>query len=233
MKSLFMTKDITGYILATENYRLLSPGVEQCYDEYEFRFYDTDTGNFIEKVKLRHHPGFVAAKGPYLCYVRRQSVRVIRITSEKAKIYKLSFPKEHFNETPGTSLDERQEFNFDYSLIDFLGKSNILVANMRTQSRTKPILFTLDLDAVTLAKTSEQLNKAFATPLGCNADIFPGSSMDFALWHKYEDWYQPVYKTNRVKGCVDLVGVTRKKLESDAAVVETHYFVTEMQCSEV
>ncbi len=100
-------------------------------------------------------------------------------------------------------------------MLGFLGKSNILICSLDAYDYFE--LFSLDVDAAFSATTSEGEDMAFALPLRTNQEI-PLPS--YGLQH-----FEPVYRTDKKNGCVDLVGVLGRRSKSMA---DTYHFVTEI-----
>ncbi len=174
-----------------------------------------------------------SGQGAIRGFAQNKIIHVIRLHGGEAETHSFPFPADHFAKVPGSPLGQCDKSKLVCLMIDFLGKSNIMLGNLKISLLHTSVLFSLDLDAAVTARTEEQRNNAFSLPLNCNSVMLPDSQRESILRHNYEDWYQPVYKTDRINGSVEVVGVSRKKLESDAAVVETHMFVTEMKCSEI
>ncbi len=228
-KSLFITKLMAGF-LVVKNER--DPQTRKLETYSEFRIFDTDTGKFITSCKLPPHCGqgrFVSARGPYLCYSRAQFIHVVRLCGERVEQFDLKFPTGHFARVRGSSFGQYDLSQSRCSFIDFLGKSHVLLGNLKVQPLHTHLLFGLDLDAAVAAKTEEELCQAFSLPLTSKSVKCPNTN-GLSIHSSVDMYrYKPVYMTDRITGCVEMVGVTRKKLESDAAMVESHYFVTEIQ----
>ncbi len=219
--ALFVTNTFTGYL-----------------NEFsKIKIYGTANGQFIKSFEAKSAPlKRVTARGPYLCYIVQPNaglgwpigcgpvpvINLYKVTSQNVfKPHEFTFPIKNFASVKN-SVGNLSPSSLEYFLFGFLGKSNILVGRIRSTKRDgSPVLFSLDIDAATRAKSREQVVEAFSAPLApqdveLNKDDNTGRA------------FKQVYQTDISRGCVDLVGIMRKTRERSA---ETHIFVTEMQFS--
>ncbi len=231
--SIFITKVITGYLRLDFRIRRLSPGEE---DRSKLHIYDTDTGEFIAGIKtssinLDRLHYWLMARGPFLCYrslIKREVINVLHVVGKKTKFHTVVFPLDHFK------LEQLRSFKRIPSdkmtiwyLLGFLGKSNILLGSVGCPDDGGPELFSLDLDAAIAARNDQEVARAFSLPLSKN---WIGNTCSV-----HQKDFHPIYRTDRERGCVDLVGVMREtdtvNTMGDKLTFGNCFFVTDMEFS--
>ncbi len=204
--SLFITKQIAGYSLGQRS-------------DPTIRIFNAENGDVIaeKKIKETKNPAFyqIAAKDNFLCWSDGLVVHIIKVTESKVGIYKVPFPLKHF--VQNKCLDPKNAF-CKIDLEGFVGKTNVVFANLCSESNENYVLLTLDLEAATTVKHKREMTMAFKLPLSPEGCEFS---------NKYK--YLPYYETDRVNECVDLIGAIGRKEVESVTTWEARYFVTEME----
>ncbi len=199
------------------------------------RLYDTKSGVFIASFKIPYGRIEILSSGPFVCFHHGRTVQAIKVDKGEAKKYEFEFPFEDLVYKKKQPPPTRRSIQ---RLLGFVGKTNILVGLMdKTQGlghliesgvcKVHPSLFSLDLDFAMAARSETESKKAFDFPM--------------AQDHSEETCYLPMYKTDREKERIDLVGVMSKSRDVfnfqifpnlSKLTVQTHLFVTDMQYPE-
>ncbi len=213
----FITKDIAGYFLQTQD--------AEGYKHSTMEVYETDTGEHISSFELslmefdNVHQGKAIAKGCFICFSFDLSVHVYMVKNSVVNTYEIPFPLEHFIKNKELIRLKNSSQRVWIKLLGFLGKTNVLIGTLKT--RTLSALISLDLDAAIAAKSDKETQLAFN--LHVNNKPLGSLSNEF----------KPVYRTDRDTGCVELVGVMREKLPESLGdemfTIDTGFFVTQMQ----
>ncbi len=179
----------------------------------------------VHELALKHYisNGSVTAKGSYLCWTDGLVIHVIRKSTSSCQKYDLAFPMDHFVKAKCFKAAEGLA-NFDFIVLEgFVGKSNILIGRLGPHSGIGYVLMSLDIEAAISAKNDKEMAMAFSLPLNPRGreDKFPHS--------KHNNMYRPVYRTDRVNECVDLVGVMQRKEKAARVTLETTFFVTQLE----
>ncbi len=253
-KDPFITENITGYFGTTFEERETDEELSSVY------IYDTASGDPIATLPLRNLSTInirtlqPATKGSLLCFWDDVTVHVIKVDGKKAKRYEFTFPVDHFIKTmpysdqvdtvakvkkayspvgslvgtAGPSKHEKAsgctiEYDEIYELLGFVGKTNILLGSVNVNEWDRMVLFSLDLDVAIAAGNEEEVTAAFNLPLA--HEWSTGTMSETGT-------YKPLFKLDRTKVGMELVGVTREEYvwKCDAKyTVDNCYFVTEMQ----
>ncbi len=215
----FITKDIVGFINFSKDSK---SGV---YRQTVLMVYDTGTGDYIGSATIppekaqgdtsnRKHK---FARGCYIGYQLSQSVCVYRVEEKEIRRYEFGLPKKYRYFTH--FYLQRSVNMFKYELLGFLGKTNCLMISFEQEGKFVRMCC-LDLDAAFVAKTKREVESAFSLTKGCESLGSPERNFD------------PVYRTDRDTGCVELVGFMRQNDTSSSSrtfTVDTGFFVTEME----
>ncbi len=212
----FITDTIAGYLYSERSLSRDIPGLSLA------NIYDTNTGAFIASMEISPSQcqlGYWAwdkalTKGPFLCCADKTAIRVIKVTKQVAKLFEFALSKEKL-----ASIKER--IMRIEKLLGFVGKSNILLGwfKLTGEHRDGHALFHLDLDAACKAKNQSEVDQAFS----------------FTFFERPEDLqheFQPIYRTDRARGSIDLVGTMRRRVTDfldEKMNVSNWYFVTELQ----
>ncbi len=215
----FITKDIVGFINFSKD---SEPTV---YRQSVLMVYDTETGDYIGSATIpsekaqrdtsnRRHK---FARGCCVGYQLSQSVCVYRIEEKEIRCYEFGLPNnyQYFSKF----YLQRSKLPFVYELLGFLGKTNCLMISFEQEGKFVRMCC-LDLDSAFVAKTEKEVESAFSLTKGCESLGSP------------ERNFNPVYRTDRDTGSVDLVGFMRQKNTSSSShrvTIDTGFFVTEMQ----
>ncbi len=199
IKSIFINEIITGLLF------------QKSLGHYQGEVFDTSTGNLITKLVItttmfegsKKNKDFIRTKGPYICYTKGLEFHAIRASSHSETIeYTFPFPLEiyrqdilHFYRACTKFLVPKY-----FSLLGFVAKSHVLLGQLWFECHDKPLLVSLDIEAAVAARDEEEVKWAFSLPLLEHDE-------DFSFSPCYNG-YSPVYKTDRPRGQVDLVGVT-------------------------
>ncbi len=212
----------------------------------KIEMYDVNTGKHIgshvRKGKgnywmLDNHNMF--ARGSYVCFsdlILTTHILKIADNGDKIEEFSFRFPREYFSQL--TKLSHLLYRLGNIQFIGFLGRSNVLIGRLKEHSRQNNFsIFSLDLDAAVSAKCGEEVRRAFSLPLGpelgvimpgCDGECFFRSCKKCDSWSIYD--YRPIYRTDRITGSLDLVGVMRTTEANEKQTVKSYFFVTEMQC---
>ncbi len=212
----FITKDIAGYVL--EERELVdsesdesSDGKEGKYmffkDNKILRIYATESGELLATKRL---PRFISLrknmeiKGPTLIVFYRnffnERIHVMNFSGGRVEKKVFSFPIDFLIRTkqikPLYNLKHLRTFT-----IGFLSKTNVLVGNLRIRKEEPnhpdfiQKIFTMDLDAILVAKNEEEVNKAFRVLSACSELGSP------------QKIFRPIYGTDPISQRVLLIGV--------------------------
>ncbi len=212
---LFITKNFAGFV---------------CYDFTEeqarkVKIFDMRNGDLIASRKINVEDRGVnslVAKGSFLCYNYRTAIHVIQVLEGSGvRLFEFCFPTAKFFRAV---LDVNCNMS-NYTnpcLMGFVSKTNVLVGNLRASSgRVRPaVLFSLDLDKVASARDKDEEWSAFSLPL---------LGEDCNITEEHHRSYQPVYRTDRINRCVDLVGVVKKVYYKGDEFLKMFTFVSNLQ----
>ncbi len=204
----FITRDIAGCFYIDEGDD--EGGMDE---EVSIHIYDTQSGEHISDLQIQMiFPNYlerygVFARGSYLCYFDYHKIIVQKVMGRDIQEHNIPLPIKHLVETNSffsSSIDyETLENAFLFNeCLGFVGKSNVLLLKFKSY-KCGSFIASLDLDACLSAKSEEEKNSSFSLPLDahCSPDK-PGG---------YQNW-QPVYETDTVNGCVDIVGIMRMNI---------------------
>ncbi len=221
----FITRDIAGCV-DLDDYDW-----QKMDHDATIQIYDTQSGKHISDMRIEmldisrlwYHGLF--ARGSYLCYFDMFNLCVHKVIGREVKEHDISFPVEHLVKTSNnfSSSDNHKKisnaFRFEKCL-GFVAKSNVLLLNFRS-NESGNLIVSLDLDAYLSANNENERNSSFSLPLDAHCSLGrPGD----------QNW-QPVYQTDTINGCVDIVGIMRLSLtqcEKRAQILENYFFVTEL-----
>ncbi len=198
---------------------------------YNLRIYGTENGTLLKSTEiprafLKDISRKIVAKDSILCYNFKLTFHVFRVGDGKVKEYVFSFPSDH--------LAQLEEFTGSkctgaalqtISLLGFLAKTNVLMGSLKVdmpEFGCAQVIFSLNLDAAINAKNADEIDTAFSWLLSAFNPVVGTNEYDF----------KPVYRTDRAKNSVELVGIMMKSLpdsSSDVLTIENSFFVTEME----
>ncbi len=217
--TLFITKDISGYITEEDSYCKFNM----------LHLYDTQSGAHIASLKVERwfDKKEIWAKGPFLFCRQHEKIYVFKVVGKEVKKCTIVFPFDYLLKTIGMN---RFEFGYYYEffkLLGFLGKTNVLIGNLALEkimnpSKVKHVVFSLNLDAAIAARNDKEANRAFS--------IVPHLE---SVGHRCMQRFMPVYETDRSTDSVDIVGVMCQRYETndseDPLILDRKYFITKME----
>ncbi len=233
---IFITRDITGYFYtsATDQATQMATKIATIFRTSDGKLV-SDQQIKIVRLSYLVPLGRREIKGPLICYTEGLAIHVVKIVADSVKRYKFQFPEDRLVNSNIDSIGTPPAFTH-VLLKGFVGKSNVLMGNLSDNSvlmhnhgnnsgSNFPELFTLDLDAAMSARSEAEIAAAFALPLLNERHL---SSSNERHW-----LYQPMYRTDRSRGCVDVVGAVKMVTytDRDCATFRTYNFVTKMQYS--
>ncbi len=212
----FITDTIAGYFYMdtrSENQKSVA------------NIYNTNTGALIASVDLSCHWGQgrawkrALAKGPFLCCKEKTEirVRVIKVTGQHAKQYEF-VPSKKMLALIEKKCKKVKEID---KLLGFLGKSNILLGLFKLTGNVR-VMFGLDLDMACKAKNQREVDEAFLLSFSKKSMTKPGY---------LQNEFQPIYRTDRARGCIDLIGTMKQgatRFLDEKMTVFNWFFVTEL-----
>ncbi len=203
---LFITKVFTGFLFFNKA------------KEPEIQVFDTSNGNIIANQTIKfwmskYHMSMIA-RGSYLCYADHFNIHVIKFCCGKTTCYKYPMPRHFFKPVRKNAKGFFCWNEIVVDLLGFLGKSHVLIGTLYQYDQID--LFAFDIEAAASAHSEQEAELAFSRPL---------DSRKQKLNLNNGSYYDPVYRTDRINGCIDMVGVMRrrasKKLKIDAYFFET------------
>ncbi len=218
LMTLFINAKITGFVSR------VSPG------QFKGEIFDTATGEFITYLNIVVPKGkigrnIIRTKGKLMCYIQNLDFHVIRVSpslssQQRKREYKFSFPVEHFKEDIENfyRASTRPLVPSSISLLGFLGRSNILLSQLRCEGQHKPLLVSLDIDAAIAATNDDEVQLAFSLPLLERDEDFS--------FYPCDTGYTPIYMTDKSTRRVDIFGVTCPTWKNS---YKNYNFVTEME----
>ncbi len=226
----FITKDIAGYIANIHSHHINNEGGSDDYYEYTvLRAYDTESGHLLATMQIPNAENLcyncndMVVRGCILCCTSGLVIQVFRVVRNEVRSYELIFPVVHFLMS-GQLIEHPGPYRPPFQMIDllgFLGKTNVLIACLRSNKFTvKNVLFSLDLDAAFAARDEEETRLAFGIITPCCDPSSP-----------WQQKIKPIYRTDRSTGQVEMVGIVHPKysgVEMDYITLENEFFVTEM-----
>ncbi len=210
--SLFITRKVAGFKLRDHSCKTST-----------IKVFNTQNGELItdHKVTTQHlrSAKIIIARDSCLCYVDGLVIHVLMVHDNGVKKYSFTFPVDHFAKSNCFNSKDDPSKLESIILEGFVGKSKVLIGNLWSSYGCSRILMSLDIDAAVLAKNEDEVKMAFSLPLNPKGQKPPGRN---------NNTYLPVYRTDRINECVDLVGVMQRKEKTAKITLETHYFVTQL-----
>ncbi len=187
------------------------------------KLYSTETGESFCEHDLTHlhyiSNDVITARGSYVSCTDGLVIHVIRKSSNACEKFHFTFPTNHFIKLKAKCFKPAEDLlKFDFIVLEgFVGKSNVLIGRLGPHSGIGYVLMSLDIDAVISAKNEHEVTMAFSLPLNPRGkeNKFPGTNCN--------NKYLPVYRTDRVNECVDLVGVMQRKEKTARETLETTF----------
>ncbi len=207
---LFITKVFTGFLYFNQT------------QEYEIQVFDTSNGKKIANQTILccmygYHKS-ITARGPYLCFSDIRNIHVMKFSRGKAESYNYPLAKSIIK-ILNRNINNGIVFWHSVGLLGFLGKSHVVIGVLTHHEQS--VLFSFDIDAAVSAQSEEEAQLAFALPL-------TSRNKNIDIHCHNECYFDPVYRTDRNSGCIDMVGIMRRRAKKKL-LIDTYFFETQLQ----